>query len=73
MDGKPEKGERKLADDYIILINEIYLEKNNKSESDRLQLISLNEFALKLSPYNFDIQMSQATHYDAIGMSVSFG
>ena len=73
LDGKPEKGERKLADDYIVLINEIFIERGSLNEADRLQLISLNEYALKLSPYNFDIQMSQATHYDAIGMSVSFG
>ena len=56
-----------------MLINEILIERGNLNEADRLQLISLNEYTLKLSPYNFDIQMSQATHYDAIGMSVSFG
>lgn len=57
MDGKPEKGERKIADDFVVLINEMSIEKGNLTDADRFQLISLNEYALKLSPYNFDIQM----------------
>ena len=55
LDGKPEKGERKLADDFIVLINEICCEKKDLTDSQRLQVISLNEYALQLSPYNFDI------------------
>jgi len=28
LDGKPEKGERKIADDFVILINELISSKN---------------------------------------------
>jgi len=54
LDGKPEKGERKIADDFVILINEICNDENI-TESLRLNLVALNEYALQLSPYNFDI------------------
>lgn len=72
LDSKPEKGERKLADDFIILINESFGDLESLSESQQVQLISLNEYALRLSPYNFDIQMFQANLFDSLGMSVSF-
>lgn len=55
LDGKPEKGERKLADDFVVLINEICAENKALTDSWRIQLVSLNEYALHLSPYNFDI------------------
>ena len=56
LDGKPEKGERKLADDLVILINEV-LEPLFKSEIDSIVAyrIGLMEYALEKSPYNFDI------------------
>ena len=56
LDGKPEKGERKLADDLAILINEV-LEPLFKSEIDSIVAyrIGLMEYALEKSPYNFDI------------------
>ena len=55
LDSKPEKGERKIADDFIVLINE--QAEGSKDTSDMLHLVSINESALQLSPYNFDIQM----------------
>jgi hypothetical protein len=33
LDGKPEKGERKIADDYIVLINEIWNQDASITES----------------------------------------
>jgi hypothetical protein len=56
LDGKPEKGERKLADDLVLVINSIlkpYFHK--KLDHFVLYRIGLLEFALELSPYNFDI------------------
>ena len=55
LDSKHEKGERKIADDFIVLINE--QAEDSKETSDMLHLVSINESALQLSPYNFDIQM----------------
>jgi len=37
-----------------------------------LYLVSLNQLALQLSPYNFDIVMWQCKLYDQLHMSVSF-
>lgn len=37
-----------------------------------LHIVSINEYALQLSPYNFDIQMHQAKLFDRLGMTVSF-
>ena len=56
LDSKPEKGERKLADDWVILINEI-LESHFKGSVDSIVLyrISVLEYGLEQSPYNFDI------------------
>lgn len=73
IDGKPEKGERKMADDYVILINEIlepYFHK--KIDSIVLYRIGLLEYALGISPYNFDIQMQLVKLYDQLGLSFSF-
>ena len=62
LDGKPEKGERKIADDFILLFDEVLKEEVQKeardvgyvSEVDLLR-IGVLEYALKQSPYNFDI------------------
>lgn len=54
LDGKPEKGERKLADDYILMINEL-LADDNEITANALYRIALMEYAMELSPYNFDI------------------
>jgi len=58
LDSKPEKGERKLADDLVILINEC-LEKrfNGVIDSTVIFRIGLMEYAFDRSPYNFDIQL----------------
>ena len=73
LDGKPEKGERKLADDLVILINEV-LESKFKGEinSTTLYRIGILELALEKSPYNFDIQLQLVKIYDMIGASPSF-
>lgn len=65
MDGMPEKGERKLADDLVILINEI-LESffHKKVDTIVLYRLGLLEYALDISPYNFDIQMQLVKLYD---------
>ena len=54
-DGKPEKGERKLADDLVILINELLDSTSTNVDSLVLYRIGFMEFALEKSPYNFDI------------------
>ena len=69
LDGKPEKGERKPADDFLLLINEV---SNSNEVHEMLYLASLNEYALQLSPYNFDINMNQIKLYDKLGMSISY-
>jgi hypothetical protein len=57
LDSKPEKGERKIADDLVILINELMepMYKPNEIDSNVLYRIGLMEYALERSPYNFDI------------------
>jgi hypothetical protein len=61
MDGKPEKGERKIADDLVLLINDILkpLNPSTNLNIDEVLLyrVGLLEYALELSPYNFDIQL----------------
>ena len=65
MDGKPEKGERKLADDLVLLINEI-LEPYFHKKVDHVVLYRMGilEYALSVSPYNFDIQLQLVKLYD---------
>ena len=62
LDGKPEKGERKMADDYVLIIDEVLAEEADKeSRTDGhlsttdLYRIGLLEYAMSLSPDNFDI------------------
>lgn len=56
LDGKPEKGERKIADDIVLLINDLLLPYYyNKVDYLVLYRMGLLEYALELSPYNFDI------------------
>ena len=70
LDGKPEKGERKLADDLPLLINEM-LEKEKK-EDLIMYRIGLLEYASGKSPYNFDIQLQLLKLFDQLGLSASF-
>ena len=72
LDGKPEKGERKLADDLIILIDELMEARPLSDQQAVIYRIGLMEFALERSPYNFDIQMRLLKVYDALHLSPSF-
>ena len=51
-----EKGERKIADDLVLIINEI-LEDSQKMEIDEVVIyrIGILEYGLERSPFNFDI------------------
>jgi len=55
LDGKPEKGERKAADDYVLMINEVLDEDDSQVTPNVIYRIALMEYAMELSPYNFDI------------------
>lgn len=67
VDGKPEKGERKIADEFILLINEILDERENSQGVDHWTLyrIGMLEYGLERSPYNFDIQYALVRLYDS--------
>lgn len=73
LDGKPEKGERKIADDLVIVINELLepFEKNN-NDSNFIYRLALLEYAFEKSPYNFDIALALLKIYDNKGLSTSF-
>lgn len=78
-DEKPEKGERKVADEQIVLIGDIIENFVSTSSEPRevllyLQLykICLLEYAYDQSCYNFDIQLSLAKCFDELGLSTSF-
>ena len=79
LDGKPEKGERKIADDFILLFDEILeslVQQENRGDSSISQLdlfrIAVLEYALTQSPYNFDIQMDLVRIFDSQGLCVQF-
>lgn len=72
LDSKPEKGERKLADDLVILINEILEQGSQEIDQWVLYRIGLLEYALEKSPYNFDINLQLVKIYDRYGLSPSF-
>ena len=63
LDGKPEKGERKIADDFVLLLEEVLQEasanekSNTSSKVNQIDVfrVGVLEYALSLSPYNFDI------------------
>ena len=52
---KPEKGERKLADDLVILIDELMEAQPLDDPKSLMYRIGLMEYAMERSPYNFDI------------------
>lgn len=61
LDGKPEKGERKVADEMVLHIATIIEDHLNNSPEpmallDVFKIILLEE-AYSKSPYNFDIQL----------------
>ena len=81
LDGKPEKGERKIADDFVLLLDEVLQEASAAAKltfeqpvisSIDVLRIGILEYALSLSPYNFDIQLALATIYDSHGLSVQY-
>jgi len=62
LDGKPEKGERKIADDFVLILDEVLQEvasAEGRTEATVSQVdlfrMGVLEHALSLSPYNFDI------------------
>ena len=68
-----------MADDFVLLINEAIGELMGKvdrktgfiSEQDLFR-IGILEYALSLSPDNFDIQMALLKIYDSLGISLLF-
>ena len=84
MDEKPEKGDRKMADEMVLLIADVidsYLTKGtaqgdpvDKGEKLKLHLFKscLLELAYEHSNYNFDMQISLMKSYDQLGLSVSY-
>jgi hypothetical protein len=72
LDGKPEKGERKAADDLVLMINELLDNDDSQVTSNVIYRMALMESALEVTPYNFDIQLALALLYDKVGLSVSF-
>lgn len=80
IDEKPEKGDRKMADEMVLLIADVldnYLDKpDNVDPSEKLKLhlfkACLLELAYEHSNYNFDIQISLMKTYDYLGLSVSY-
>ena len=63
LDSKPEKGERKFADDFVLILDELLDEassgeaRNDASQISKIDLfrIGVLEHAISASPYNFDI------------------
>ena len=74
LDEKPEKGERKMADEQVLLIAEMIESYLSKESSKDLQLykICLLEIAYEYSNYNFDIQLQLIKTFDSMGLSASF-
>lgn len=74
LDEKPEKGERKMADEQVLLIAEMIESYLSQECSKDLQLykICLLEIAYEFSNYNFDIQLQLIKTFDSMGLSASF-
>lgn len=78
LDKKPEKGERKFADDIILLIAQILedniIKINNSKKSFKYDLlkICLLEHAYDLSNYNYDILIYLLKSYNRLGLCTSF-
>ena len=73
-DEKPEKGERKMADDQVLLIADIidnYV-KINSNISLEIFKMCLLEQAYEASNYNFDVQLSLMRSFDKLGLCTSF-
>lgn len=67
----PEKGERRISDDYIILIEEIFQEcvvddSPNIPNGVKLFRICLLEYCLSQSEFNFDISLQLNKLYQSL-------
>ena len=76
LDGKPEMGERKIADDFVLILDEVLEEvasSEGRTDANISQIdlfrIGVLEHALSLSPYNFDISMALLRIADSHGLS----
>jgi len=72
LDSKPEKGERKLADDLVIVISELLTPLSKEVDHWLIYRVGLLEYALEKSIYNFDIQIQLLKIYDEFGLTPSF-
>ena len=84
LDDKPEKGERKLADEQVLLIADIidnYIDNEEEKEGEEVAdakrkldffKVCLLERAYESSCYNFDIQLALLKSFDRLGWSASF-
>ena len=69
-ESEPEKGERLVADDYVILAAErLELDQTEASDSKSIDVLRA---ALDKSPYNFDLNMKLAWLYERWGMVDAF-
>jgi hypothetical protein len=67
------KGERKMADDMALLLNDnVKVDEEKDDVVQDVYRITFLQYCLKLSPYNFDIQMALTLLYDKCGLSISF-
>mmetsp|Transcript_28488 Transcript_28488/g.27460 ORF Transcript_28488/g.27460 Transcript_28488/m.27460 type:complete len:198 (-) Transcript_28488:1026-1619(-) len=55
LDGKPEKGERKLADDLLLIINSVL--EHFSGRWSVYYRVGLLEYGMEQSPYNFDLNL----------------
>ena len=85
LDDKPEKGERKLADEQVLLIADIidnYIDNEEEEKEGEQDIdgkrkldffkVCLLEMAYETSCYNFDIQLALLKSFDRLGWSASF-
>ena len=80
LDGRPEKGERKFADDFILILDEIMEEvslseaRDNAEQLSQVDLFRIGylEHAIQASPYNFDIQLALTKLFDAHGLTIQY-
>lgn len=84
LDEKPEKGERKMADEMVLLVatiidnyvGDLVKQGNVETMQERINLdlfkVSLLELAYESSGYNFDMQLSLLRSFDRLGASSSY-
>ena len=84
LDEKPAKGERKMADEMVLLvatiienyIGDLAKQANKDTLDERVKLdvfkICLLELAYESSGYNFDMQLSLMRSFERLGASSSF-